>query len=71
MDSVNLRETLLLEKKWTKGRRRYFELQSSELGGNKNILRAQLEFHFLWVLKPNLSHFRFDSLAKKNQKSRL
>ena len=35
MDSVNLRETLLLEKKWAKGRRRYFELQSSELGEQK------------------------------------
>ena len=49
MDSVNLRETLLLEKKWTKGRRRYFELQSSELGGNKNNLRAQLEFQLVGV----------------------
>ena len=67
MDSVNLRETLLLEKKWTKGRRRYFELQSSELGETKTIYGHNLNFNWL-VLKPNLSHFRFHSLAKKIKK---
>ena len=70
MDSVNLRETLLLEKKWTKGRRRYFELQSSELGGNKKNLRAQLEFQLVGVETKSVP-FSFSQSCKKDQKSRL
>ena len=42
----------------TKARRRDFELQSSELWGNKNHLSAQLQIQLIGF-KPNLSHFSF------------
>ena len=42
----------------TKARRRDFELQSSELWGNKNDLSAQLQIQLIGF-EPNLSHFSF------------
>ena len=49
----------------TKARRRDFELQSSELWGNKNDLSAQLQIQLIGF-EPNLSHFSFlKSLHKK------
>ena len=50
----------------TKARRRDFELQLSELWGNKNDLSAQLQIQLIGF-KPNLSHFSFlKSLHKKH-----
>ena len=50
----------------TKARRRDFELQSSELWGNKNDLSAQLQIQLIGF-EPNLSHFSFlKSLHKKH-----
>ena len=42
----------------TKARRRDFELQLSELWGNKNDLSAQLQIQLIGF-EPNLSHFSF------------
>ena len=49
----------------TKARRRDFELQSSELWGNKNDLSAQLQIQLIGF-EPNLSHFAF--LKSLNEK---
>ena len=48
-----------------KARRRDFELQSSELWGNKNDLSAQLQIQLIGF-EPNLSHFAF--LKSLNEK---
>ena len=48
-----------------KVRRRGFELQSSELWGNKNDLSVQFQIQLIGF-EPNLSHFSSKSLYKKH-----